>query len=250
MSNDSRVLERGTAAYIIASVCVLTGLSQFVAALVILGQPAGSEFLSTANAVMRARILLPLGITISINLITGVAVYLMRIEALACMGFLLARLLGRMAGTSVQFTTALDLSLLLVLIYFTIRMFAQSSTLRGTAPSGWRHPLAMLFLGLTTGHLTLLITNLQAYAMLIPTGALSPVLTVGALIGCGALYVAVMMMQSRPDRAKKFFLFAALAMGLSLPAWSHRYGFSAPFLLGAPLAILGFGLVRYLRAPK
>jgi hypothetical protein len=106
----------------------------------------------------------------------------------------------------------------------------------------------MLLVGLAAGHLTVLINKVQAYPMLVPTGSVSPLLPLAALIGCGAFYAAVLMMQSRPDRARKFFLFAALAMGLSIPAWSYRYGLSTPFWLGVPIAVLGFGLTRHLRA--
>jgi hypothetical protein len=181
-------------------------------------------------------------------LAAGFAVYLMRIEALACMGCLLARLLARMVNTPVQLVTMLDLLFLLVLIYFMMRLFEQSSTLGARARQGWRHPFAMMLVGLAAGHLTVLISNLQAYPMLVSNGSVSPLLALAALVGCGAFYAAVLMMHSRPGRAKNLFLFAALAMGLSLPAWSYRYGFSTPFWSGVPVALLGFGLARHLRA--
>lgn len=80
--------------------------------------------------------------------------------------------------------------------------------------------------------------------MLVSNGSVAPVLALAALIGCGALYAAVLMVHWRPARAKTTFLVAALAIGLSLPGWGVRYGFSAPFWLGLPLAVLGWWLAR------
>lgn len=226
-------IRRNASAIIIASVCVLTAPMQLLAGFTILDTPEGSLLLSTADSFLYLRIFLPFGFAVLLNLAAGVAVYLMRIEALAVVGCLLARRLAAAVGSPVQLITVLDVSILLVLLYFTMRLFRPASARRFT----------MLLTGLTAGHLTVLLTQLPAYLMLVSTGSKPPLAVLAALAGCAGLYAAVLAMPSRPALARKLFLFAAFAMGLTLPAWSLRYGFSAPFWLGLPLALFGFAQV-------
>jgi hypothetical protein len=225
--------KRNASAGILASICLLTALMQLVAGMTILNEPEGRILLSTAGSGMVARILLPLGLAVCLNLAAGVTVYLMRIEALACLGCLLARRLALAVGSPLQLISVLDLLLLFVLLYFAMRLFQPSSARRYT----------MLLIGLTLGHLSILLTSLPAFLMLVSSGSQRPFVVLAALLGCLSLYVAVPAMRSRPQRAGKLFLFAALAMGLTLPAWSLRYGFSAPFWLGVPIALFGFAQV-------
>jgi hypothetical protein len=228
MEAGERLISRrqGVSAVIIASICLMSALLQFAAALLLFEDDLGR------------RMMLPLGLSVLLNLATGIAVYLIRIEALACLGCLLARRLALAVGSPIQTVAVLDLLFVLILLYFTMRLFRPSSTRRFT----------MLLIGLTLGQLSILLTNLQFHFALVSTGSKSPLVVLAALIGCGALYVAVLAMRSRPERARKFFLFAAIAMGLTLPAWGLRYGFSAPFWLGVPVALFGFGLTRHPRA--
>jgi hypothetical protein len=106
----------------------------------------------------------------------------------------------------------------------------------------------MLLLGAVAGHLTVLLGNLSAYWMLLGNGGISFFAALLALSGCVALYVAVLMLHSRPQRAKKLFLIAALGLGMSFFAWGLPYGFSAPFWLGVALASIGFWLAPRLKA--
>lgn len=233
MTNSPAVLQRSASASIIASVCVLIALMQLVAGFIILNTPEGSILLSTADSFLAMRIFLPLGFAVFLNLATGAAVYLLRVEALLCFGCLLARLLAMLFHRPAQLFTVLDLCFLLVLLYFTMRLFRQSSA----------HRFTMLFIGLTVGHLTVLATSLPAYLRLVSMGSQPPLVVLAALLGCGILYGAVLAMQSRPQFARKLFLCSALATGLTLPAWGARYEFSAPFWLGVPLALFGFAQV-------
>lgn len=115
---------RRPAAYVIALTCILTALFQIAATWILINQPETSAVLSAGDDAMRIRLFLPLCIAICMNLAAGVLVYLMRIEALACMGYLLIQLFARMLGKPpVQPVTLLDLSFLLVMTYFTIRLF-------------------------------------------------------------------------------------------------------------------------------
>jgi hypothetical protein len=218
--------KRGMSAVVIASICLMSALLQFVAALLLFEDDSGMRMIPA------------LGLSIVLNLATGIAVYLIRIEALACLGCLLARRLALAVGSPIEAIAVLDLLFLLVLLYFTMRLFRQSSARRFT----------MVLIGLTLGHLSILLTNLQFYFALVSTGSQSPLAALAALLGCGALYVGVLAMRSRPERARKFFLSAAFAMGLTLPTWESRHGISAPFWLGVPVALFGFGLTRHLGA--
>lgn len=227
MSNDSSSMSRRPrAAYIIALVCLVTALLQLAAGVVIFKTLSASESVSPGLS------FLPLAISVVLNLGAACAVYLMRVEALACLACLLARLLARMFGHSIQLETMLDLALLVALIYFTLRLFKVGT--------GWRPLLVMLLLGAVAGHLTVLIGNLPAYWMLVGTGSVSFFAALLTLISCVALYVAVLMLHAHPQRAKKLFLIAALGSGMSLSAWDLQYVFSAPLWLGVALALIGF----------
>jgi hypothetical protein len=215
--------KRGMSAVVIASICLMSALLQFVAALLLFEDSMGRRMLPS------------LGLSVVLYLATGIAVYLVRIEALACLACLLARRLAMAVGSPIQTIPVLDLLFLLVLLYFTMRLFQPPAARRFT----------MVLIGLTLGHLSILLANLQFYPVLVSTGSKSPLTVLAALLGCGALYAGVLAMRSRPEWARKFFLFAAFAMGMTLPAWGLRYGFPAPFWLGVPVALFGFGLTRH-----
>ncbi len=250
-SNASFDKGRRLGAYVIASACILTALFQIAAALILLNQAEISAALSVGDDAMRIRIFLPLCVAICMNLAAGIFVYHMRIEALACMGYLLIQLFARMFGKPpVQPLTFLDLSILIVTIYFTIRLFRHSSAPRPETQSIWKHPVGMLLIGLAGGHLTVIGLNWQAYPALISMGAVSPQTALAAFIGCVAFYTAILILQVRIAIAKKLFLLGAVAMGMSLPAWKIAYGLSAPFWIGVPVALFGFGLARHLEVTK
>lgn len=248
MPHDPTIIERGKAVHIIAAIFILIGLMQVFAGIKLLYQADALAWSATADILTRTRVLAPLGLAASINLATGFAVYMMRVEAMACLGYLLASRLAFAVGKPLLPLTLPDLSLLLGLTYFTMRLFDRSSTFGAKGRPGWRHPLVLLLLGLAAGHLTVLVGNLRAYPMLVSNGSVSPLLALATLIGCGAFYAAVLMTRSRPERAQKLFLLAVLGMGLSLPAWSYRYPFSSPFWSGALIALFGFGLARRWKA--
>jgi hypothetical protein len=248
MTTNSPILERRTAPSIIASICMLTALMQLVAGITIFNNASADGIVAAADNVMLMRIFLPLAIAIFLNLAASVTVYLMRCEAVAFMGCSLATLLAKMLGNPVQVASVTDLALLLALLYFTIRLFQRSAVSRAGAAASARNPFTMLLIGLTAGQVVVLLSNLEAYPTLVSTGAVSPLAALSTLVGCGALYAAVLVIRTRPARATKLFLFAALAMGISLPGWNYRYGASAPFWLGLAVALLGYVLAAYLRA--
>lgn len=103
----------------------------------------------------------------------------------------------------------------------------------------------MLLLGSAGGHLVGIGISWQAYSKLISMGAVSRQTALAAFVGCGAFYMAILILQVRTVIAKKLFLFGAIAMGISLPAWNSAYGLSAPFWTGVPAALFGFGLARH-----
>jgi len=244
MSSTSFIPGRGKARYVLASACVLAALVQIGVALMVLRQPAADAWLSTADGALRARVLLPAGIAVCMELAAGLAVYMMRVEALACMGCLLARLCARMVDGPVPLVKLLDLSFFLILTWFMVRLFARSATSHASAPPGRHRPRVMLLVGLAFGHLTVLANDLPAWFALVSTASVSLLAVLGGLFGCGALYAAAAMLQARPQRAATLFVFAALALALSLLAWGGQYAFAAPFWLGVPVAILGVALAR------
>lgn len=247
MSVVSPVPQRGTAVYVLATMCLVIMLVYLAGNLLVLAAPAPSAMLAQADTAMRVRILAPIVIFACMYLAAGVAVYMVRTEALAFMGCLLARQVGRMIQAPVQLTGALDVLLVLALVFFMMRLFQRAPALRARGQSGSRHLLAMLLVGLAAGQLTVLVNYLQSYPALVANGSISPLAALAALTGCAAMYAAVAMMRARPERAKKFFLFAAVAAALALPAWRSPYGLSTPFWLCVPIALFGCVLCRQAR---
>lgn len=246
MPDEAIVSKRSMTANIIAAICVITALMQTVAAVLMLNEAGASAELAGAGNATLLRIFLPLLIAIGIKLVAGVAVYRMRLEALACMGYLLAGVLAALINRRAPLSAVGDLVLLLALIFFTMRLFLGSTTRRPPSKSGWQHPAVMLLLGLAAGNLQVFALAWPAYPELLATGSVSILMALLALIGCCAFYAATLLMRSRPARAKIFFLLGAVAMGLSLPGWHIQYSFSTPFWLGVPLALFGFGLAQFL----
>lgn len=240
MSTDTLALKRGANVYAIAAVCVITALMQLAAGLMVFkGAPSQPSSLP-GQQFMTHYVVFSWGISTLLIFVAGVAVYLMRTAALAFMGYLLAHSLSRLVGQPVPLATVLGVPFYPVLIYFTIRMFEQSPAVR----SSRLQLTTLLFVGMVAGHLTVLLRNVYAYPTLAAAGALSPVLVLAALVGCVAFYTAALTLTSRPERARKLFLFAALFTGLQLPAWGYRWGFAAPFWLEVPIALFGFALAR------
>jgi hypothetical protein len=219
--------KRGMSAVVIASICLMSALLQFVAALLLFEDSMGRRMLPS------------LGLSVVLYLATGIAVYLVRIEALACLACLLARRLAVAVGSPIQTIPVLDLLFLLALLYFTMRLFQRPAARRFT----------MVLIGLTLGHLSILLPNMRFYPVMVSTGYKAPLVVLVALAGCAALYAAVLAMRSRPALARRGFLFSALAIGLTLPAWGLQRGFTAPFWLGVPVALFGFGVVRQMNRP-
>lgn len=244
MSTDSSAPNRGMAAYVITVICVVSALMQLAAGLIALKEAPESPPLLPGQQVMAAYIILSLGIGIVAHLAAGAAVFRLRTEALACMGYLLTPSLSKLIGAPLVPVTVLNVLFYLVLIYFTIRLFERSPALRASVRSDRLLLCTMVLLGLAAGHLIVLIRYSFAYPTLVRIGVLAPILVLAGLAGCVAFYAAVLTIRSRPERAKKLFLFAAVVTALQLPTWVHRWSMAAPFWLEVPIALFGFVLAR------
>jgi hypothetical protein len=58
------------------------------------------------------------------------------------------------------------------------------------------------------------------------------------------LYAGALLLALRPGRGRATFIVAAVAFGLSLPAWGVGYGWSWPMAFGAILALAGAWFAR------
>ncbi|WP_198120435.1 hypothetical protein [Massilia rhizosphaerae] len=245
MSTESPALKRDLAAYIISAICWLSALMLLAAGLMVLNDAPAVPPLNTIAGITTAYVLLLWGVTCVVQVATGCAVFLMRTEALAGMGYLLTNSLSELFGRPNVPVTFFDALYYLALIYFTVRLFERSPRRRSPVQSDRRHLYRMLLLGLAANHLTVLIRYSYAYPELARSGALPPILVLAALVGCGAFYAAILTIRSHPERAKKLFLFAALFTALQLPEWGYRWSMATPFWLEVPIALFGFALARH-----
>jgi hypothetical protein len=237
--------ERSKFVSALAAACVLTAFLQVAAGLFTVNQYAQSGLLENAGRIIGMPVLLAIGIGASLNLGAGVALYLMRIEALAFLGCSLARRCQTMAGHPVQLMTVIDLGIHVAVVWFSIRLFVRSSPDRVTGAPAWRPPLAMLLTGLAAGHLIVLVSEWNAFRLLLPTGSVPPLVALAGLGGSALLYAGASMIHWRPKRAGQLLLLAAIALGLSIPGWRSLSILSAPFWLGVPIAVFGFGVTRH-----
>lgn len=244
MTNDTVLPKRGVACYLLASIYVLIALMQVLAGVVMYKHHGAGDFLSNAGVDVRVRVIAPLVVAIVLHLAAACAVYLLRVEALAFLGYLLEKMLQSTIYLPFQATRAADIVIMSGLVFFTVRLFEKSPGLHAESGAVLRRPRTMLLIGLVAGQLVGLINTSPSYFTLVSTGSVSVAAMCSALIGCAALYIALSMMRSCPQRAKTVFLFAAMAMGVSLPGWPSRFGFAIPFRLGVPIALAGFALAR------
>ena len=64
------------------------------------------------------------------------------------------------------------------------------------------------------------------------------------IAGSACLYLGALLLALRPGRGRALFIVAAVALGLSLPAWGVGYSWSWPMAFGAILALAGAWFAR------
>jgi hypothetical protein len=65
-----------------------------------------------------------------------------------------------------------------------------------------------------------------------------------SIAASACLYAGTLLLALRPGRGRTPFIVAAVAFGLSLPAWGVGYGWSWPMAFGAILALAGAWFAR------
>jgi hypothetical protein len=87
-------------------------------------------------------------------------------------------------------------------------------------------------------------TFLDKYAALARSDAQYKVAAGLGIAASAALYIGALLLALRPGRGRALFIAAAVAFGLSLPAWGVGYGWSWPMAFGAILALAGAWFAR------
>ncbi len=125
--------------------------------------------------------------------------------------------------------------------------YAPPTTISTPASSPWRHPFAMLMAGFAIGHAISVVRTIPALISLVSTGEVSMLTALGTLIGCALFYLATVYMPSKPRRAQRIFVCAALGMGLTMLGWSAEHSYMHGFMAGVPGSLLGFWLAGRLQ---
>lgn len=108
----------GAAAIVIGTFFILTATVQAVTGAML----AGDVLASSDHLPMAARLMAPLVATVGLNALAGMLMLMRRREAIVVMGCLLGSLITSKIGFQISATSLIDLLLLALLTFFSIRL--------------------------------------------------------------------------------------------------------------------------------